>query len=177
MQLHYDLNQVYSSSPWVHNSTVYKKECNRKLWAEGSRNWDTLSVCRWWILALHVLLLPKSGCEIYGPYKGCSSCGWQTLYSPGQEIMTPAAMWNCDWDLSESPCRKSVCMWVGMQTLKLLVLAWNCVFIFLFSNPLTSITLLLSWVINIESYRSYCPDPSFHAQIYSSAISAATSFN
>lgn len=76
------ITKCNSPGSQVHKCKVYKKQkCIRKQWAKGIRNWDRLSVCRWWILALHVLLLPESGCEIYGPYKGSSSCGWQTVYN------------------------------------------------------------------------------------------------
>lgn len=140
MQPSFGPNQVYSGRQLLHISTnaivqdhriiisVYKmQECIRKLWAEGSRNWERLSVCRWWILTLHVLLLPEPGCEIYGPYKGSSSCGWQTVY-----IFQDRRSWLL------MPCKiaTKISLWVTMQgicphmdwyvDLNALVVTWKC---------------------------------------------------
>lgn len=64
----------------------------------------------------HVLFSPQTGYRIYGPYKVSPSCALtDSIYSSGRQIMTYVALWNCNWDLSESTCRKSVSMWVGVE--------------------------------------------------------------
>lgn len=89
-----------------------------------------------------------------------------SIYSPGQQIMTPAALRNCNRDPCESPR-----LYVGRYVdLKVLTLAWNCVLVFLFSQPPHLHHLMLSEVINLELQHSCCFDSSVHAQIYPSAF-------
>lgn len=134
---------------------------------KGSWNSERLSAYKWWILALHVLLLPEFGCEIYGPYKGSSSCVWQTVYILQDrrswllmpcEIATEFTLWIT---------RQGICLHVGWYVdLKALLLAWNCnmyalVFLYFYFPPLTSITLSLSWtwVLEITAHLFKIPWP------------------
>lgn len=95
---------------------------------------------------------------------------WLTdsIYSPGQEIMTSAALRNCDWVLSESPCR-GICLHVGWHVeIKAQVLAWICnmftLMCFIFPNPhLHHLTFILGDIFGIppQLFKMPWPFPPF----------------
>lgn len=127
---------VIVPSTWTHNSSLERQGYIGKM----RENWERLSVCGWYLLPLHVLLLTESDCENYGPYKVPSSCGWQKVY-----ILLDRRSWLPM--LCETAAKIS--LWVTMQGICLCVgwctdleawpgiakyILYPCVFVLLFPN-------------------------------------------
>lgn len=115
--------------------------------------------------------LPESGCEIYGPYKGSSSCGWQTVY-----ILQDRRSWLL------TPCEivTEISLWITTQGIflhvgwyvdfKALVLAWNCnmhalVFLYFYipTSHLHHLTLILGDISGVPPhwFRIAWPGPPY----------------
>lgn len=190
MPPHSSLNQVYSgqevplitkyNSPQVHKSTVYKKKrVHRELWAEGSGNWE-----RGYLFAgdesWHYMYCccPSLGVKFMAHIKAPHHAADRQYIFFRTGDHDSCCLCKTTTEIpSESPCRQSVCMWVGMQTSKLW--CWHRIVFLYFCFPTPSPPSprrYPGWYIWSPT-RSYCPDPSLHAQIYSSAVSAATLYN